>query len=192
MDRATWIAAQRRARAPAMRAGTAPVLHTERLTLGPYSLAGYERLSAVYATERSRYVGGPLPPEDVWQNMTSGIGQWPLLGLGTWMISLRDSGTPVGEVAVSWPPHFPETEIGWVLFDGEEGKGYAFEAARAAKDWAVNVRQVPMLVSYVDEHNLPSQRLCERLGGVRDVTAATPNGDPCRVYRYGLEHDPQN
>ncbi|WP_417310099.1 GNAT family N-acetyltransferase [Devosia sp.] len=186
MDRATWIAAQRRTPDPAMIAGSAPLLHTERLTLGPYALAGYERLCAVYATERSRYVGGPLPPDEVWQNMAGGIGQWPLLGLGTWMITQRDTGAPVGEVAVSWPPRFPEPEIGWVLFDGQEGKGYALEAATAARDWGIRLRKVPTLVSYVDENNLASQRLCERLGGVRDLTAATPNGDPCWVYRYDI------
>ena len=43
---------------------------------------------------------------------------------------------------------------------------------------------VPSLVSYIDRDNTRSIRLAERLGAVRDDATATPNGDPCLVFRH--------
>jgi RimJ/RimL family protein N-acetyltransferase len=164
----------------------APIIKTERLTLRPYRREDFQLLCDVYATERSRYVGGPLPPRAVWNNFMNSIAQWPILGMGTWAIELNSSRECVGEVAVSQPPNYPEPELGWLLFNGHEGNGYAFEAAVGAKAYGTDVRKVASLVSYIDPDNTASQRLAERLGARHDPTAATPNGDPCLVYRYQL------
>lgn len=162
----------------------APTLSTERLTLRPYRLDDFAHLVAVYATERSRYVGGPLPEKQVWLGFMNTIGQWPILGMGGWAVDLTGTGECVGEVAVTRPVDYPETELGWLLFNGREGQGYAFEAATAARDHAFDVIRPPSLVSYIDPDNRASIRLAERLGGVRDHGAPTPNGDPCLVFRY--------
>lgn len=166
------------------RFSAAPIIATERLTLRGYEFADFERLAEVYATDRSRYAGGPLSADRLWKGTASGIGQWPLLGLGTWAISVTASGERVGEVAVSWPPEYPEPELGWLLFNTYEGRGYATEAAKAAMHWAITARRMPSLVSYIDPDNLPSQRLAMRIGGTRDMSAATPNGEGCWVFRY--------
>jgi RimJ/RimL family protein N-acetyltransferase len=167
----------------------APVIRTERLTLRPYRREDFGQLCEVYASERSCYVGGPLPPAEVWKGFMNGIGHWPILGMGCWAVDLTATGECVGEVAVCQPPEYPEPELGWLLLNGREGNGYAFEAALAAKAYATDVRRVPSLVSYIDPDNIPSQRLAERLGGRRHMAAPTPNGDSCLVYRYEVGRD---
>lgn len=164
----------------------APVIQTERLTLRPYRREDFAQLCEVYASERSRYVGGPLPPAAVWKGFMNGIGHWPILGMGCWAVDLTATEECVGEVAICQPPEYPEPELGWLLLNGREGNGYAFEAAQAAKAYAISVRKVPSLVSYIDPDNFASQRLAERLGGRPDVAAATPNGDLCLVYRFDV------
>lgn len=164
----------------------APTLHTERLTLRAYRLEDFERLAALFETPRSRYMGGPLPKKQVWAGFMSTVGQWPILGMGAWAIDLTETGECIGEVAITRPMDYPETELGWLLYEGFEGKGYAFEAARAAQDHARTVIRPSSLVSYIDPDNARSIRLAERLGGVRDEEAATPNNDPCLVYRYPM------
>lgn len=162
----------------------APVLVTERLTLRGQTYADFERLTALYQGERASYIGGRQPPAQVWRNFMNSVGHWPILGMGGWAIDVTASGQCVGEVAVCHPPDYPETELGWALFDGFEGQGYALEAAAAVRDWARNTLRPPSLVSYVDPSNAPSIKLAQRLGGVLDETGATPNGDACLVFRH--------
>jgi RimJ/RimL family protein N-acetyltransferase len=164
----------------------APVITTERLALRPYRFEDFERLAALYQTERSRHIGGPLPAGKVWLGFMNGIGQWPIRGMGTWAVALTGTSDTIGEVGVTHPVDYPECELGWLLFEGWEGNGYAEEAARAAMQYALEVLHVASLVSYVDPDNRRSIRLAERLGGQLDVSAATPNGDPCLVYRYRI------
>ena len=45
----------------------APTLTTERLLLRPHRRDDFEPLVALYATDRSRYIDGPLPAQEVWQ-----------------------------------------------------------------------------------------------------------------------------
>lgn len=141
-------------------------------------------LCEVYSSERARYVGGRLPKQQVWHNFTTGIAQWPLLGMGVWAVDLARTSECVGEVAVTHPPDYPEVELGWLLFNGREGNGYAYEAACAARDYAFRAIRPESLVSYIDPDNHRSIKLAQRLGAMLDDTAPTPNGDPCLVYRY--------
>jgi RimJ/RimL family protein N-acetyltransferase len=79
----------------------------------------------------------------------------------------------------------PEPEMGWALYDGFEGQGYATEAATAARDWAKG--RLASLVSYTHGSNARSVAVAERLGAVHDPDAPTPTDiDPAtfRVYRH--------
>lgn len=166
----------------------APTLHTERLVLRPYCHADFEKLAALYTTDRSRYIGGPLSHEQVWLGFMNTVGHWPIMGFGGWALDLAQTGECIGEVAISKPAHFPEIELGWLLFEGFEGRGYAFEAATKALNFAFGALALPTLVSYIDPDNAPSRRLAQKLGGLRDDRAPTPNGDPTHVLRYANPH----
>lgn len=165
---------------------SAPTLSTERLILRAHDLGDFHRLVGLYRTERSRHIGGPLAEKAVWRDFMNAVGHWPILGFGAWGVDLKATGECVGQVAVSRPAEYPEPELGWLLFEGQEGKGYAFEAAARAKRFAFEEAGIDRLVSYIDPQNLRSIRLAERLGGRRDSGAPTPGGEPCLVYRYTL------
>ncbi|MBN8932141.1 MAG: GNAT family N-acetyltransferase, partial [Rhizobium pusense] len=47
-------------------------------------------------------------------------------------------------------------------------QGYAFEAAEALFDHLFRVKGFRRIYAYVEDHNIPSQRLCERLGMRRE------------------------
>ncbi|MBX9456211.1 MAG: GNAT family N-acetyltransferase [Rhizobium sp.] len=162
----------------------APIIRTERLTLRPYTLDDFPHLLDLYQTDRAAFIGGRLSQRQVWDGFMNCIGQWPVLGFGGWAVEDSASGALVGEVAVHRPVDYPETELGWLLFEGFEGKGYAHEAAEAARHWAFGEAQLETLVSYIDRDNHRSIRVAERLGAVLDGQAATPNGDPCFVFRH--------
>ena len=139
--------------------------------------------AAFLASDRAWGMGGPHGVRTAWEYFCNDTAQWTLLGMGGLMIVPRGQTEPVGQVAVCHGPIFPEPELGWFLYDGHEGEGYATEAARALRDWAFDVRRVPTLVSYVDPGNAASARVAERLGAVLDQTAPSPDpGD--LVYRH--------
>jgi hypothetical protein len=73
-------------------------------------------------------------PRKVWHLFATEFFGWCLDGAGHWVIERRD-GT-MGVTGISHPSYYPEPEMGWALYDGFEGLGYATEAAAAARDWA--------------------------------------------------------
>ncbi|MEM7318126.1 MAG: GNAT family N-acetyltransferase [Pseudomonadota bacterium] len=160
----------------------APEITTERLRLRPHVAEDMAAFEAFYKSDRSDYVGRPKNRTHQWYAFASETGSWALSGWGAWAIETRDEQL-VGQVALRQPPHFPELELGWILFEGFEGKGYAFEAAKAARDFAFTVLDVPTLVSYVDHRNTRSRALAERMGAILDPAAKTYD-DVDVVYRH--------
>ena len=161
-----------------------PVLTGARIILRPYRLSDFDRLVEIYQSPRSAYIDGPKSIGKVWSDFAANVGQWTLLGFGGWSVEEKESGSYVGIVGLNFPIEFPERELGWILWEEFEGKGYAFEAASMARDFAFRQLKFDTLVSYIDPDNARSIRLAERLGAVLDPDAKTPNDEACLVYRH--------
>lgn len=155
---------------------TIPILTTPRLILRPPVISDYPAYAAFLASPRSAYMGGPHTGWAAWGMFCHDVGQWELFGHGALMVELRESGDCVGQVGINHGPLFPEHELGWLLYEGFEGRGYAVEAAAALRDWALNDRKLPTLVSYCDKANARSIAVAEKLGAVLDPDA--PRQDP--------------
>lgn len=165
---------------------SAPVIDTPRLRLRGHVMADMDAFEAIFASKRSQYMGRPRNRTHLFYGFASEVGSWDLMGHGGWAIETRD-GALVGQVAITQPPHFPEPEIGWTLFEGCEGQGFATEAAEAALDWARTTLKPTSLVSYIHPDNARSIALAERLGAVQDPDADLPLGetpDETVVYRH--------
>ncbi|MFK4809581.1 GNAT family N-acetyltransferase [Devosia sp. ZW T5_3] len=77
-----------------------------------------------------------------------------------------------GTADINFPiPTEPKLEIGWVLGKDYWGQGYAPEAARAALDHAFTQLRAPEVAAFTARVNLPSQRVMQKLGLVRDPRA---------------------
>ncbi|MGY0712660.1 GNAT family N-acetyltransferase [Azospirillum argentinense] len=78
-------------------------------------------------------------------------------------VCLRSTGRVIGDVFQV--PEPPDTHtVGWNFNADFAGAGYAAEAARALFDHLFTVKQARRLYAYVEDTNVASQRLCERLG----------------------------
>ncbi|MGR3795992.1 GNAT family N-acetyltransferase [Vannielia sp. SX4] len=165
---------------------TAPTLTTERLRLRPYRIEDFETIAALMASDWSVHMGGPFTHEQTWAYFASEVANWPLRGHGGWSVELAD-GTFAGQVSVNRMAHWPETELGWTVWPAHEGKGIAFEAAQAARDWAFGPGGLSTLVSYIAPGNTRSIALARRLGAVDDAEAPLPEGETradTHVYRH--------
>lgn len=82
-------------------------------------------------------------------------------------VCLRSSDKLIGDVFCV--PEHPDTyAVGWNFNADFGGAGFASEAARALFEYLFSVKQARRLYAYVEEDNIASQRLCERLGMRRE------------------------
>lgn len=113
-------------------------------------------------------------------------------GWGLWAVEVKPAadhtGVPfIGFVGLSQPTFRDDIEIGWRLAKSAWGHGYATEAARAALDHGFTQLRLAEIVSFTVPTNVPSQRVMERLGMVRDPEASfehpnVPVGHPLRLH----------
>ncbi|WP_375261423.1 GNAT family N-acetyltransferase [Palleronia sp.] len=163
------------------RPGAAPTVSTERLTLRPMTLDDWPAYRDTMGSDRSVHMGGPFALNAAWAMFTSDIAGWHLTGAGALAI---DAGrTTVGQAVLNDIPAFPDLELGWMLYDGHEGQGYATEAAAALLDWARVELTPPSLVSYVAPGNQRSAEVARRIGGIEDAAAPRPEPETL-VFRH--------
>ena len=141
--------------------------------------------AALMTSPRAAGFGGPLSKRQAWGLFCHDIACWSLYGHGGLMIDRRADGLCIGQVGISNGPLFPEKELGWLLYESHEGRGYATEAAAALRNWAAAALEVSELVSYIAPNNAGSIAVAERLGAVRDLVADRPDPKDL-VYRHDL------
>ena len=160
-----------------------PRLMTERLILRAPVADDFPAYARLLASPRSGGMGGPHALRAAWGMFCHDVAGWALFGHGALMIDLRATGDCVGQVGINHGPRYPEKELGWLVYDGHEGRGYATEAAVALRDWAARTLGLDRLVSYIDPENIRSIAVAERLGASLDPGAAKQDpGD--LVYRH--------
>jgi len=126
--------------------------------------------------EVARHLGedGPLPTlEGVWQRVAVALGHWGLRGYG--MLAVEDAEGFVGRVGFHHPLGEPAPQLSYILCRRGWGRGYATEAAAAARDWMLAAHRPGRLVSHV----------AAKLGAVRDGSAGRP-GFPLDVWHHRL------
>ncbi|MEM1079118.1 MAG: GNAT family N-acetyltransferase [Pseudomonadota bacterium] len=159
-----------------------PMLETQRLSLRGPDPQDYPNFKATFASYRSRFMGGPLNPYETWMLYAAEIGHWEIRGFGMWMIHDKATDETYGMAGGWQPAKWPEREIAWIIWPEKSGKGFALEATHACRTYFY-AQGWDGAVSYLDPMDLDSIRLAERLGAVKDKTAATVAGDDV-VYRH--------
>ena len=163
-----------------------PVITTDRLTLRAPRVADFDAYAAVFVSDRSVFMDGPYDHERAWLDFCQAVASWVLRGVGLYTVTRTDSRAVVGFLFLWQEFGDPEPEIGWVLCAEAEGHGYATEAARAVLPLALAQFGPGGLVSYIDEGNLSSMRVAERLGARRDIAAEARHAMGCQIWRHGI------
>lgn len=91
-------------------------------------------------------------------------------------ITLKGDGKVIGEID-AYPehsePHDTDSPLDtfspcWMLNTAYQGKGYAYEAARAFFYYLFYQKGARRIYAYTEDYNLSSQHLCEKLGMRRE------------------------
>ena len=173
-------------RAPQATLAGTPVLETERLVLRAPVAGDWPLWRDFMRADRSRHVrAAEMNDALAWRAFGHFIGHWVLRGFGSFVITDRETGAPLGSCGPWYPESWPEPEIGWTLWsDAAEGRGIAFEAAQAARGFAFDVLGWDTAVSYIDADNARSAALARRMGCLREAAPAQVMGHVVDVWRH--------
>lgn len=153
---------------------TAPVLETGRLVLRLPEASDLDGWAAMSAdAETQRFIGGVRSRPEAWRDLCTMRGAWEIRGFAMFSVIERDTGRWVGRIGPWQPEGWPGTEVGWGVSREFAGQGYAYEAAAACMDYAVDVLGWTHVIHTIDPDNLRSIALAERLGST--------NGGPTRL-----------
>ncbi|MBW4709286.1 GNAT family N-acetyltransferase [Roseobacter sp. YSTF-M11] len=161
-----------------------PVLETRRLRLRAPHIGDFEHYAEITVGARGKHILEDPTREAAWYDFTQMVAGWTLRGHGLWTVELRSGGTVAGFVLLGFEPGDPEPELGFMMRASAEGRGYAREAALAARDYGYAVLELPSLVSTIAPANTRSRLLAERLGAARDPQLEAALQDDILVYRH--------
>lgn len=107
-------------------------------------------------------------------------------------VCLKENNKVVGNLFAK--KEEPDTYgVGWQYNEIIEGKGYAGEAAKAYLTYLFNIKSARRIYAYVEETNLRSQKLCERLGMrkegcFKEFISFTQNQDGIPIYENIIQY----
>lgn len=160
-------------------------LKTERLILRRPEPRDYPQWERFVLDDRSRFVRAEPTVGVAWRGFCNLLGHWQMRGYGVFAITRRGEDRALGGVGPWFPGNWPEKELGWTIWDpADEGQGLITEAAAAARAYAFETLGWRTAVSYIAFENDRSVAVAKRLGCTRDEAAASPDDEPCFVYRH--------
>lgn len=151
-----------------------PTLYTERLMIRPLSILDADDM---YEYAKTPLVG-PMagwPPHMSIQDTLSIIKIMTTIKtpyeLGTWAIVLRENGKMIGTIELyNYVAHF-KAELGYSINPAYWKKGYATEAALEVISYGFEFLDLKRIEAGTFIDNIQSQRVCEKLGFVKEGIA---------------------
>ena len=146
---------------------TPPILTTPRLTLRELTFADLENVYAIFSDpEAMRYYPSTRDRDETRASIQRNLSAWSEKGHGFWAVDLSQSGEYLGQAGLL-PQHVDgvdEVEVAYQFQRRHWNKGYATEAAAAARDYGFDVLGRRRLISLIDPANQASRRVAEKLG----------------------------
>ena len=152
-----------------------PILFTERMVLRPLSGEDAEGWYAFHDDAVTmRHLGGVQNRSVAWRGLCTMAGAWAISGFSMFSLIERGTGRWIGRVGPWMPEGWPGTEVGWGVAREFAGKGYAYEAAVATIDYAIDVLGWDDVIHTIAPDNVASAALAARLGSANRGATRLP------------------
>lgn len=146
------------------------IAETARLKIREITVEDVPRLYELYSGEGITKYMEPLFPEmekEIEYTKAYIDNVYKFYGYGLWVIVKKKCGEVIGRVGLEYKEGFDGLELGFMLGTEYQHRGYAYEACRAVIQYGVEKLGAANFYAFVNEGNLASIRLCERLGFVK-------------------------
>ena len=90
--------------------------------------------------------------------------QYRINGYGSYIVRLRDEGTPIGISGLIKRDSLEHADIGFAYLPAYWRQGYALEGARALMNYGRDKLGLDPIVAITSPENIPSQNLLQQLG----------------------------
>ena len=107
-------------------------------------------------------------------------------GFGLYLVALKETGESIGMCGLIKRAGLDDVDIGYAFLPRFWSRGYAVEAARAAKEYAKDVIGLKRLVAITDPANEGSIRVLEKLG-FRYEKMVLLSADDIDLKLFGVE-----
>ena len=144
------------------------ILETDRLALREMTDGDFPALcrmlqdgEVMYAYEHA------FSDQEAWDWLRRQQERYRTDGFGLWAVVEKNSGEMVGQCGITWQKLGDGTrvpEVGYLLEKAAWHRGYAAEAARACRDYAMDRLGFGEVYSIIRDNNLASQKVARRNG----------------------------
>jgi RimJ/RimL family protein N-acetyltransferase len=104
-------------------------------------------------------------------------------GFGLYKVSLKVTKEPIGLCGFLQRDYLGSVDIGYAILPAFEGKGYAFEAAKALMDYGMFTLKFKTILAITSQNNTKSQKLLNKIGLLKKGTIK-PQGEETEVLLY--------
>ena len=143
------------------------IFATERLYLREMNRADYGALCKILQDGETMYAyEGAFSDAEVQEWLERQLSRYQKWGFGLWAVVLKKTGEMIGQCGLTMQPwkDWEVLEIGYLFQRAFWHQGYATEAARACKEYAVQTLNAVEVGSIIRGTNIPSQQVAIRNG----------------------------
>lgn len=162
-----------------------PTIESERLIFRAFQQdRDFDAYAKFYATDQTRYYGGPLDRSLAWRAAAAMMGHWIIRGFGTWAVEEKATCDFCGMIGLWHPEGWPQREITWSVVTDKQGKGFAYEGAVRVRRYAYDTLGWDAVHSCILDGNTASIALAEKLGATLERKEVKPPRGTFLIYRH--------
>jgi RimJ/RimL family protein N-acetyltransferase len=162
-----------------------PLIHTDRLTLRPWTEQDIDALYNIWTdagVRRHLFDDIVISRERAAELVASHLKTVASHGIGFWALQIYPTNEMIGFCGFAFPEDSAEPELMYGLLPKHWGRGFATEAARAALDYIWTSTAFPRVCAGTDPPNSKSAGVLERLKMQSVGTLPGPSGQPLLCY----------
>ena len=162
-------------------------LKTDRLLLRPFNIDDLEPVHEYAGDVEGLKYMMYLPNytiDETKEFLTHVEKEWQKEEPSTYEFAIIFEDKLIGAVSIEYDKDNKQAELGWILNKTYQGKGIAFEAAMAVKEFAIGKLKITKLIAHCDSRNSPSYTLMEKLGmTLEDDTGTRQNRSSTEIVK---------
>ena len=175
---------------------TETVLETKRLRLTNWAPEHVDDLMLLHGDPRVTRFFSPEGKAEDRARAEERLAHWAELfstrRLGKLRVTDRESGAFLGRAGYGVHGADATPEIGYAFLPDHWGKGYAFEAASALRDWYFRETDGGHFIGFADSDHAASLHILKKIGMTPTHTETIENGMLCQFLIYRREDWPHH